>query len=283
MITIQTKICSAVIAIVAFNTTIPSAVWAQNQPADPSVEASTDEKAREHYLRGERYYAEGDYELSIQEFRAAYDLSNRPKLLFNLANAYERLSRFELAIEALRTYSATLPEYERNALSKRIQNLETRADEKAKRDEALVALSKQKATEAKVVGTQPQSTILQNGTTTTEQSEVKSSDTLGWAVLGTGVGVIGVGGIMALLARNARNKAEPNCLNDFCVEGAQEFIDDDKRYSLFADIAFGVGTVAAVTGLVFLISGDKNDNEKMSGLRATPTTNGFSVSYSGWY
>jgi len=273
-----------VITIVAFNTTIPRAVWAQNQPADPSVEASSDDKAREHYLRGERYYAEGDYELSIQEFLAAYELSNRPKLLFNLANAYERLSRFELAIEALKTYSTTIPEYERNALSKRIQSLETRADEKANRDEALVALSKQKAAEADVVRTQQQSTILKNGaTTTTGQSEANSSNTLGWAVLGTGVGVIGVGGVMALLASNARDKAEPNCLNNFCVEGAQEFIDDDKRYSLFADIAFGVGAVAAVTGLVFLIGGDDNKEEKTSGLRAIPTTNGFSVSYSGWY
>ncbi len=275
---IKCKIGFVLIVSVVCDTAAPNLLFAQETPAEKPALQSDDDAAREHYLRGERYYSEGDYELSIQEFRAAYELSDRPKLLFNLANAYERLSRFEQAIEALRKYSATLPEYEREAVSRRIRNLEKRADEKAKRDEALKALTKK--SQQNLASNSTNSSVIPSGETPVAKPN-EGGNTLAWVFLGSGVGVLGLGGAMAYWAQEAQDSAEARCVNGVCVEGAQGYVDDNKQYSLFADVAFGVGAAAVVTGTILLLT--SKDDEKMSGLSANPTNTGFSVSYSGLF
>ncbi len=70
--------------------------------ARAQIVASPDARARELYLQGDREYQAGRYEQAVAAFQEAYRLSGRPLLLFNLANAYERLGRYAEALEALR-------------------------------------------------------------------------------------------------------------------------------------------------------------------------------------
>jgi tetratricopeptide (TPR) repeat protein len=92
-------------------------------PADPDAEA------RLLYENGERLYDEGRYEEAITAFRAAYDLSHRPALLYNVANAYERLGRLQDAIDALNGYRIYAPPDQQDVLLARVQALERRLDE----------------------------------------------------------------------------------------------------------------------------------------------------------
>src|SRR5262245_14114470 len=64
-----------------------------DKPAEkPS--SSADKEARKLFFRGDRMYEEGKYEEAVAAFEKSYALSHRPELLFNLANAYERLGQY---------------------------------------------------------------------------------------------------------------------------------------------------------------------------------------------
>ena len=89
----------------------------------------TDARARELYENGEILYNEGRYEDAIVAWEEAYRLSERAALLFNIANAYERLGRYDEALDALNRYRAYAKAEERESLDRRIANLERRRDE----------------------------------------------------------------------------------------------------------------------------------------------------------
>ena len=63
-----------------------------------------DKRARELYIRGDKAYAEGDYEAALAAFEEAYELSGRHALLYNMANAHERLGEYDKALEKLRKF-----------------------------------------------------------------------------------------------------------------------------------------------------------------------------------
>lgn len=88
---------------------------------------SDDQRALQHYEIGERHYNEGSYEEAISQWLAAYRLSPRPLILFNIANAYERLGRYEEAIDALERYRAEAPPEEHAQLDARLTHLRERA------------------------------------------------------------------------------------------------------------------------------------------------------------
>jgi len=65
--------------------------------------SADDERARELYDNGAILYEEGRYEDAIAAWKAAYDLSPKPLLLFNVANAYERIGGLLDAPEKLKS------------------------------------------------------------------------------------------------------------------------------------------------------------------------------------
>lgn len=60
--------------------------------------------AREAFRRGEAAYSAGNYEVAIREWNSAFQTDPRPRIQFNLSQAYERLGRLENAITALETF-----------------------------------------------------------------------------------------------------------------------------------------------------------------------------------
>ena len=69
--------------------------------------------AAEHYRRGQELYAQGEYEASIPEFRAAYCLMPAPEALYNVAQAHERLVDYENAVLWFEAYLRELPKSQR--------------------------------------------------------------------------------------------------------------------------------------------------------------------------
>jgi tetratricopeptide (TPR) repeat protein len=98
-------------------------------PAQAQAPApSPDDQAKVLFANGQRMYAEGRYEEAILAFREAYDLSQRPLLLYNLANAYERLGDLDRAIDALNRYRVYAQPDEQDVLLARVQTMERRRD-----------------------------------------------------------------------------------------------------------------------------------------------------------
>jgi tetratricopeptide (TPR) repeat protein len=82
-------------------------------PLEGVARAQADEadyEARSLFEAGESAFADGRYEDALERFEAAYEMSPRPMLLFNIGNTADRLRREERAVEAYRGYLDALPE-----------------------------------------------------------------------------------------------------------------------------------------------------------------------------
>lgn len=71
----------------------------------PAMASAQD--ARERFQRGQVAYDQGDYEVALTEWRAAYELDAQPLIQFNIAQAAERLGQLPEAAEALDLYLST--------------------------------------------------------------------------------------------------------------------------------------------------------------------------------
>jgi tetratricopeptide (TPR) repeat protein len=99
----------------------------QNKDAD--IEA-----ARIHFQAGKQYYDRGHYNEAIGEFREAYRLSSAAALLYNIAQAYERMGDLPHAREYLQRYidSGQTEPGELPALQDKLRTIDKRiADQKA--------------------------------------------------------------------------------------------------------------------------------------------------------
>ena len=72
-------------------------------PSTPATPPSTDE-AREHYERGLAKYNLAEFDAAIVEFKASYELSKAPRLLFNIAQAYRLKKDYPSALYFYNTY-----------------------------------------------------------------------------------------------------------------------------------------------------------------------------------
>lgn len=63
--------------------------------------------ARDLFDRGTAAYAVGNYEQAIRDWQTAYATDPRPRIMYNVSQAYERLGRLEEAIAALETFITT--------------------------------------------------------------------------------------------------------------------------------------------------------------------------------
>jgi len=64
---------------------VPATSWAGPPERKPAIDA--DASAREHFQRGQKLSAAGDYAAAYREFAAGYALTERPLFLFNMAEA----------------------------------------------------------------------------------------------------------------------------------------------------------------------------------------------------
>ncbi len=85
------------------------------------------EEAKVHFERGAQAYKEARYEEAIEGFSKAYAEDPKPILLYNIAQAYERLGDTANALRAYRDFLREGPSDEdREVIDKRIHNLEKR-------------------------------------------------------------------------------------------------------------------------------------------------------------
>ncbi|MBX2801753.1 MAG: tetratricopeptide repeat protein [Myxococcales bacterium] len=85
-------------------------------------------QAKELYRLGAGLYEAGRYQEAIGTFREAHELSGNPKLLFNVANAQERLGQLQDAVDSLLRYRPFATPEEQVALDLRISALMARME-----------------------------------------------------------------------------------------------------------------------------------------------------------
>jgi tetratricopeptide (TPR) repeat protein len=66
--------------------------------------------ARELYQKALTHYDLAEYDRAVEEFKQAYELTNKPELLFNLAQAYRAKKDWANALHFYRTYLSRRPQ-----------------------------------------------------------------------------------------------------------------------------------------------------------------------------
>jgi tetratricopeptide (TPR) repeat protein len=83
--------------------------------AQPSADTEADVEARALFSAGVVAYDAGRYEAALESFEHAYELSDRPALLYNMGQCYDRLRRDHEALDAFQRYLEAVPESDNHA------------------------------------------------------------------------------------------------------------------------------------------------------------------------
>jgi tetratricopeptide (TPR) repeat protein len=210
----------------------------------PALAQSTDEEqAKALYAQGEEAYAEEEFEQALKYWQAAYELSGRPLILYNMASAYEKLGRYPEAIESLDEYWRFAPESERGIIERRIKSLEAKLDP-------------------------GQESPATNATGRVSGGGVSVDPA--WILVGVGAASLGTGAYFGLQSRSASETLSTACPTGHCDSSQASLLADYKRDSIVADAALLVGVAAAGTGVTLLLIDDDR-------LYVSPTTNGILI------
>lgn len=102
---------------VRLRTLVGSARWAwivivlgALAPSAALAQSASDEQARSLFEAGRTAYEAGNFEDALRYFEESYALSQRAPLLYNIAQAADRLDRNARALEAYRGYAERVPD-----------------------------------------------------------------------------------------------------------------------------------------------------------------------------
>lgn len=94
--------CALLLPMLAVGTPVSAHV------VEPGSSGSSDARARSHFTRGVGLFEDGDFESALFEFESAYQLSDNPHLLYNIAVSQYELHRYAASALAYRRYLAAL-------------------------------------------------------------------------------------------------------------------------------------------------------------------------------
>jgi len=80
---------------------------------------------------------------------------------------------------------------------------------------------------------------------------------VGLATAGVGVVAMGVSGVLALGAKSRWDESAPFCREDKCTQEGLDIRDDGRSRGNVATVVFGIGAVAAVSGVVLFLTAPK--------------------------
>lgn len=216
----------------------PTLAAAQTPEAAPAADA--DAQNRLMFNEAEAHYAAGRYKQAADLFARVYDRTQRPQLLFNLANCYERMGEARTAAMYLRRY-AEMPGVPGADLAReRIGRLEAR-DEQRQRELQTMAQARESGTSAAA-------------TTPVDKGEQGPSKVAPIIVLSVGAAAIAAGVVTGVMALGARDDAKSACKEgDLCPASAKDDIDRQRSLAGTTDVLIGVGAAAVVGGVTWLV------------------------------
>jgi len=244
-------------ALLSFTLALATAgLSAGAQPAPVNtVSAEADRAAREHFTLGRDAFSNGDFAAAVREFTAAYELSGRPQLLYNIGTAYERLHDWEHANDALTRYLQRVPEAnDRAEVQARLNVIQVELQHQA---EARQAPAPETATRVVVVERRV-------------EEPPRYFRTAGFVAAGLTAVTGGVTLAVGLLADARYNDLARNC-GQTTAGCAQDDIDDMQlRQSLVNGGLVATGVLAAATVTFFLLDAFRPARPPVGPIPAAP-------------
>jgi hypothetical protein len=208
--------------------------------AQPTLDAETIERARTHFDAGTQYYDAERFADAAHEFEEAYRLTGHPDVLYNLAQAHDRLEQYDEAIAWYRRYIGESVDDapERSRVERRVRELETlRA--------------------AAGAPTEPSpEPIPGDPVRAPEPVEARGVGALPFIAMGVGAASIVAAIAFGIAASGIYADLESRCgVDGTCPSGAGDVAGDADRGATFATLAdvFGIaGGVVLGVGVVLL-------------------------------
>jgi tetratricopeptide (TPR) repeat protein len=219
-----------------------------------------DRRARALYLAGDRHYASGEYEQALDAFKKAYRLSPRKLLLYNIANACERLGRLAETITHLERYAARIENdtVELQDVLSRIRKLRRQLPADEREQPASMPLHFDSPTpRAAPIAARPapRSTPAIGMSVTPQEDTGRGRRIGGYTMLGVGAASLVTGVVCGALALHNRQEAEGHCADGICSDDAREPQDRFRTQAIVADVAFGVAAVSTAIGAYLVLTG----------------------------
>jgi tetratricopeptide (TPR) repeat protein len=234
------------------------------RPALGDPKASDEQRAQKLYEVGDDHYAAGRYEEAVVHFQQAYELSPQPALLFNMANAYERMGEYDKAADHLRRYLESPKAEDVASVRERIRRLELSA-------RASRTVSGEPGASASPGGPDEAAGVSARA----NAAQAGRSRVLSYSLLAAGAATIGGGVVFGLLSNQAGDDAADLCTGDgLCTRNARSKLDRQKRFALLSDVSIGAGVICAGTGALLLLLRNQSDEEQpleRASLQFTPS------------
>lgn len=224
---------------IALSSLPSAAAHAQGKPAAGKSDSNI-AGAKKLFEDGAESYTQGNYEAAITAWEKSYELSKKPLIFENIANAYERLGNPRKAREYLQKWREVAPPEEQGILDARIKNLSARVahddeveaarkaqEEKARREGQAQGQAKGLGVSAPVIGL--------------------------WAGGGAAV-VVGVAlDVVAFSQRPASTDCVATSAGKICRDDARDKIKLSNSLAIAGDVLWIVGAAAAASGVGLFI------------------------------
>lgn len=223
---------------------MPSLARAQDAPPTPEL-TPEEQRAAALYAEGDRRYAEGRYEESVDLFKQAYAISPAPLLLYNLTNSYERLGAYAEAADALARYIDSGDAEDADTLRQRLRQIRKRAAARASSEAALAELR------ARPRACPPDRPC------EVEPRPTSRSDTVAYVLFAGGGAMLVAAAVFGATASSAGDDARAACSDRggvmLCSADAKEALDRQTRFALFTDVSVGASIAAIGVGTYFYL------------------------------
>ena len=220
------------------------------------------EQAKALYSNGKMLFDEGRYEDALFAWQKAYELSERPLLLYNIALAQEALGDLKAAIDGFYKYRVFAPKDEQEALQAKIEELKQKIADLPPEPEPEL---------------QPEPTPVASAPVESTVVVPKKPNRVGAYALWGGTAVTLSTGVIFGLQASSQNRALKNQCNLSSQSGRtlcmSEVEDDYKRLqttAALADISWALTAALGGTALYLTIKKPRSQGATQAGLEVTP-------------
>ncbi len=202
--------------------------------------------------KGAQKYRDQDYRGAIEAFEQAYELEPVPNLLYNIAKCYEKLENWDRAISYYERF-VVAPDVESDARQHALSQVQSLRQKTQSKPDSRPADSDNATAQAPY---------------TPPTKEVGPDRTLSYIVLGSGAGLIAVGGVFGLLASQDETEFQNAAPTDTTLRIAAR--DSGKTKAMVADGLFVAGGIAAIVGTYLLFTAKSPDTQTQNTAMVAP-------------
>ncbi len=230
----------------------------------PLADQGAQDRARLHFQAGASYYEAGSYEDALREWRHAYELSQRPELLYNLSLAYQGMGDLENAVSHLERFLEEVQDVPNRAnLELRVRNFRERIEAQSTQTDGDENAEVDAAEATDVAASVEVEASADPGGAAPRGGGPNVGAIAGFSVAAVGVVMVAITGSLTIV--------EDGNLAERCMSGCTDAdVADLQTFALVTDIGFGVALAGAALGAVLLLVGgddggdDGGDTESAS-------------------